>query len=492
MSASLFPSRANFDQSFHLQRAMWLLGGSKLMFPLFLVLPHNTLGMDGCQGDHGGLYWRCGDVCTSAASSYLRTKQDCTCGSSTFGQQDGKWCCGGTNCTGGCLRWNRGYKDGDYPWYCAEWTPAICTTGVALNLTQKCQDTCNYYGEDKYRNEYNSRSYVAVCTNTSICVKEGEGKTRDDNYRPTICTGNSTCEGELAWCKKEERKNERCLVNDYGIQFTRCSPTLGGGKKKHESETNGIPGQCIDQEQSKDGKIYHCMDRTDENPFQEAVNRTNQQQIDFHKLKVCSAKFGYPGLEGCGNIGCIRMDFWCNDTRSVECPVLGAGIRTNNPTVCQDYKFWQDKPCSSAWNGIEWEDRIRCRAGYSGQCVEKYYWGVGGAKDFLGSNASCHDGSDLYRPIVKAEEPGRQPSQPESDPFKVPSVTVRMARGPRIVGSGLFFIGRTLLKDFYYVKDKTTNLRMAATTEKTCQDNDGFVCKVRLDTADMTNMSMMM
>ena len=31
-----------------------------------------------------------------------------------------------------------------------------------------------------------------------------------------------------------------------------------------------------------------------------------------------------------------------------------------------------------------------------------------------------------------------------------------------------------------YVKDETTNLTTALTTEETCKANDGFVCKVRL------------
>ena len=58
---------------------------------------------------------------------------------------------------------------------------------------------------------------------------------------------------------------------------------------------------------------------------------------------------------------------------------------------------------------------------------------------------------------------------PESDPFKVPSVTEEDF-GP--------------YHDFYssddYLKDETTNRMVAATTEEACKDNNGFVCKVRL------------
>ena len=204
------------------------------------------------------------------------------------------------------------------------------------------------------------------------------------------------------------------------------------------------------------------MDRTDENPFKKAENGT--KKIYFEKLEICKK----PGLE-CGRSeesNCIEMFKWCNDLQSEECPVLGSGIRTNNLKICKEYKFWRDKPCYD-------EDEIRCRGGNSGQCVEKKYWGVEGAKDSEGNALSCKDGSDLFRPIVKGEEPAsRQPSQqqvwktkpeseedyneyykgkekegtytkenttglwviPESDPFKVPAVTeYDIEKGPELL-----------------------------------------------------------
>ena len=65
---------------------------------------------------------------------------------------------------------------------------------------------------------------------------------------------------------------------------------------------------------------------------------------------------------------------------------------------------------------------------------------------------------------------------PESDPFKVPSVTEEdFKTGPYQEEESV---------DFYssddYVKDEMTNLMMAATTEETCKVNRGFVCKVRV------------
>ena len=132
-------------------------GRSKLLLFLLLFLPHNSQAEDGCQGEYGHLYWRCGDVCTAAYAP----EQNCTCGGETFSPNDGKWCCG-TNCTGGCLERKQGYKDGDHPLYCVEWSLAICTNGVALPLNESCNGVCNYHPEDKYRDTRGiSRSHVA-------------------------------------------------------------------------------------------------------------------------------------------------------------------------------------------------------------------------------------------------------------------------------------------------------------------------------------------
>ena len=79
---------------------------------------------------------------------------------------------------------------------------------------------------------------------------------------------------------------------------------------------------------------------------------------------------------------------------------------------------------------------------------------------------------------------------PESDHFKVQSVTVEHFEKVSDLYSNL----RTEAQaDFYssdnYVKDKTTNLMMAAPTEKTCKASSGFVCKVSLDASDIMMMT---
>ena len=181
--------------------------------------------------------------------------------------------------------------------------------------------------------------------------------------------------------------------------------------------------------------------------------------------------------------------------------------------------------------------------------AQKTYLGEGGG-------GGCKDGSDLYRPIiVKAEETGSQPSQPdnneqrgdeeqsgddkgeelsttqvwktrpvqeedfnqkkeqerakyrkdsstglwmipESNPFKVPSVTKEdFEKGPRageLKWENDDEIWRKQRKvewvNFYksdnYAKDETTNRMMAPVTKETCKTTDGFVCKVRLGVND--------
>ena len=145
-----------------MQRSMLgAAGRSRLLLFLLLFLPHNGQADDGCQGDYGWEYWRCGNVCT-----YI--EQDCTCGVEGFGHNEGKWCCG-TNCTGGsCLKWKQKpswvgegyYEEEDHPRYCAEWSSVICNNGITLLLNQSCHGFCNEHSNDKDRN-YDNEKYVS-------------------------------------------------------------------------------------------------------------------------------------------------------------------------------------------------------------------------------------------------------------------------------------------------------------------------------------------
>ena len=442
------------------------------------------------------------------------------------------------------------YSEEDGPSFCEEWSPAICTNGVALPLSQRCNGRCNFYPEDPWRNADSSRSHLPACSEANSCVKEGEGKTGwqswqtvdvtyiHNTFKQTMCTGIQNCDGELTWCQMDERRNEACLQSGH----TRCVPTLGGGKRGSNDQ---VPGQCIEENKARDGMFYHCMDRTDENPFQKEYNE-NSQQIDLDKLENC--KYGDGTLQGlkCSvDFECTIFSHWCKDDFAYQCPMLSEGILTNDPKLCRDIKFWRDQPCH--------HDYVRCQAEASGQCVEKTNWGNDRADPPYrqhGGMTGCKDGSDLQRPIVKPDELRPQPIQqvwklkpeieehyklapqdfldeffyqltpkdhidmldmrkadhtkyqkdnptglwmlPENDPFKVPSISEEdYMRGPA-VGDRIYFgyAGWNIRKrnerwaTFYssddYMKDETTYQMVAAVTEKTCNDYNGFVCKVKI------------
>ena len=378
------------------RKVMLLLEGGRLL--LFLYFPYKSQGDDGC----GAVEWRCGDLCIS-------NKDPCLCGNQMISHNEEKWCCA-TNCSlgrgpgGTCALWMPGFEEGDAPWNCAEWAPASCSSGLLLDLEEACQKTCNEHPQDKYRGY--DRSYVQACRDTSTCVKEGEGDLVNLK-RSKVCTGVSNCDGEFSWCKEEQRKEETCP--DFGpVTFTRCLPSLGGNKEKGNSGTKLIPGQCIENTKSRDGEIYHCLDRTDESPLQRGGSSTNQEEINIKGLKLCYDTGGDPGLEcGLEEDNCIDMLHWCSQYPK-ECPVLGPNILTNDQRVCGELKFWRDKPCFQ--NG---DNYVRCRGYNSGQCVERVFWGIESAKFNLGEHLSCKDGSDLYRPIIKAEEADSKLSHPQ-------------------------------------------------------------------------------
>ena len=150
--------------------------------------------------------------------------------------------------------------------------------------------------------------------------------------------------------------------------------------------TKSIPGQCIRIETAGNGKAYNCLDRSDEDPFQEE----KEASLDLAKLKNCT-----DGLD-CGR-GCIMMSQWCQDSGNQECPVLGAGIHTNNPILCANNTFWRKQ--------IPDKTLFRCQAGYSGQSESIYFFGLAEDVQVNGQvSQSCRDGSDLYRPIKQPKE----------------------------------------------------------------------------------------
>ena len=435
--------------SIYFQRAMLSVGRGRFLIPvlLLLFLPHETQGMDGCEG----LRWRCNDEC-------IRIDVDCQCGDETLGSGDETSSDDETFVSG-----DETFGYDDLKW---------CCNNVAINLSQNCEGQCNYYPNDEYRNERSARSFVPVICggNKTTCVQEGEGSRQDLAYKQTICTGKSSCDKELVWCREEERREEKCPT-----KHVHC-PGIRSNKKTGNS-TKSIPGQCVDRRKLEDGEVNDCLDRSDEKPLEEGEDSTIKDLaiINLDRLEICTGEGGDIGLE-CGEqehfpSSCMPMLVWClPGFVNFKCPVLGTNSRdiyTNNPTICANTTFWRQKPCGK-WYG---EVFFRCKGNYSGQCVSVSNWGD------EGSLASCRDGSDKYRlikqPAIKEENPNHQTASiqtwnsnnNESNPFKVPPS---------------YNLPGNALNREDYAKDKTTNLTMAAPTEETCNDNEGFSCQGRL------------
>lgn len=326
---------------------------------------------------------------------------------------------------------------------------------------------------------------MGVCTNTSTCVKEGEGiglfREEEGHYNQTICTGNSSCEGELDWCREEVRKEEKCPG-----KLIRC-PGIGSNKEGGNG-TKFIPGQCIEPPKMRDGKENNCLDRSDEDPFQEAaIKGTNKETIiDFGRIKNCSAHGELGDGLVCSvqpQLHCVGMFWWCLDTEySVECPVLGAGIRTFHPTLCANNNFWRQISCHKKKKGNGADDLIRCRASNSGQCVRSRFWGI------EGDEHSCSEESDLYRPIKKptetnpptrdsAEADGSQHAQSEQMWKTQPKAEDNYNRKTKDEDYNDYKGEEWGAK---YVKDSITGLWMIPVSEETCKASQGFVCKVSL------------
>ena len=102
---------------------------------LFLILD-NSFAWDGCTHYSA---WKCGDTC-------IDENRMCTCGDEIFGKRDQKWCCNNSTCTGKGGN-SLGYWSGEGN----NWIGAECT-GRALNLTEACDQKCNFYLEDEWRN----------------------------------------------------------------------------------------------------------------------------------------------------------------------------------------------------------------------------------------------------------------------------------------------------------------------------------------------------
>ena len=113
-----------------------------LSFQLFFLILGNSFAWDGCSSSGA---WRCGDACISQLT-------ECKCGDEIFGRKAQKWCCNNNTCDNG-----------------------ECT-GRALNLTEACDQKCDYYQDPEIISVVNSdgdgnvRDYIP-CNVTHVKTK---------------------------------------------------------------------------------------------------------------------------------------------------------------------------------------------------------------------------------------------------------------------------------------------------------------------------------
>ena len=105
---------------------------------LFLLILGISSAWDGCTTKHN---WRCGNTC-------IARNFECKCGDAIFRKEEQKWCCHNSCIAKG--RWSSigtwvGEKEGD------KVIGAQCS-GKALNLSEPCNQRCNYYEGDVNRN----------------------------------------------------------------------------------------------------------------------------------------------------------------------------------------------------------------------------------------------------------------------------------------------------------------------------------------------------
>jgi len=139
---------------------------------LFFLNLNNTLAWDGCEWDGA---WRCGDTCIYAGSNHEKT--ECKCGGEIFNHSAQMWCCNDKPCEGRGEkgRWNTWFGEEDNE---GRRIGAECN-GTALKLEEPCNEKCNDYEEDPYRNSRGLvRSYRA-CNVKNITITQC---IREDKY----------------------------------------------------------------------------------------------------------------------------------------------------------------------------------------------------------------------------------------------------------------------------------------------------------------------
>ena len=210
------------------------------------------------------------------------------------------------------------------------------------------ENTCN--GECYSLNDH---YFVTPCENSTVCA-EGFN----------MCNGTHQCQdkGDLTWCKQPERQQEECRSDVYEGDYHKLD--LGQPVELKMRCKGGMSGQCIEKRKMRDGKLYHCFDRSDE-PLLKKSRDSIAKPLDLMQLQNCSYHYHYdnvqrklPGLK-CGN-KCIPMKDWCKQSAAEQCSNID-NRTTTDPELCSNFTFWAGKDC-----GLP--NFYRCTGSWSGQC----------------------------------------------------------------------------------------------------------------------------
>ena len=286
--------------------------------PLLLCLIlRGSFAMDGCKYP---LAWRCGDLCIGNENSKSYSDH-CNCGGTIFNREAKMWCCQESPCQG-----KGRYIEEPDAWFGEQDEEgriinAVCN-GVALNMTQACNQTCNFYEQDPYRNINGVLRSFTACNVTHVKTTQ---------------------------CIPEHKKHDGRL---------HCKNRWD--EEPFETSFENSQSLLVDPEQI----LTSCN-----------INNIYDRKQGFD----CT---GGPGLALHGTLetSCLDYGMWCNAEYTFICTELEGKTptgKTFDPILCANQSFWEGRVCDEDNEDEEW----RCTGENPGQC-----WRLGSNKCTDGSS----------------------------------------------------------------------------------------------------------
>ena len=330
-----------------------------------IVLPFvgifgKSLASEGCEDQ---IEYKCGDKCSF--------DKECHCGGTIFKMEDSMWCCHSSPCISITDEYG--------------WEIAVQCNGTALNLTQPCNQKCNFYPDDEFRNKNHGhgaiRSHVPCKSdhmNVTQCIPEpsvSDGrcdcKNRADESPFKYNIGNSSsplidldnvlkpcgkgfkcsggCQRMVYWCDPsrvyscEELAGKTTTGETFGPVMCRNQTfwePLSCGREDFYRCTGDKPGQCV----RKDDK---CLDGSSEiKPAQggdcgKDLKCKGRRHSWWEGLDVCiEEQYRCYGIDQCNEkedeIGCNNDPTYCyyeNCDKYYKAP-MGGHCEGDNDLVC--------------------------------------------------------------------------------------------------------------------------------------------------------------